>query len=75
VRAYKGTDQDALRAYHLDRVVSKFKAVISAENAELLAELLGNEDDEKGSVAENKRKTPRTIGRPGVFRVCVYPMG
>jgi hypothetical protein len=51
VRAYKGTDQDALRAYHLDRVVSKFKAVISAENAELLAELLGNEDDEKGSVA------------------------
>jgi hypothetical protein len=45
VNAYKAK-QDALRAYHLDRVVSKFKMVISAENAELLAGLLG--DDEPG---------------------------
>jgi hypothetical protein len=51
VNAYKGTDQDALRAYHLDRVVSKFKAVISAENAELLAALLGSDEDEEGSAA------------------------
>jgi hypothetical protein len=32
-------------------VVSKFKAVISAENAELLAVLLGSDEDEEGSPA------------------------
>lgn len=47
---YKGTDQDALRAYHLDRVVGKFKMVISAENADLLAALLGiGEDDQENA--------------------------
>jgi hypothetical protein len=51
VRAYKGTGQDALRAFHLDRVVSKFKTVISAENAELLAALLGNGEDDQGNAA------------------------
>jgi hypothetical protein len=48
VNAYsRKTEQDALRAYHLDRVTSKFKMVISAENAELLARLLaaGSDDD------------------------------
>ena len=45
MRPYKGTDRDALRAYHLDRVVSKFKIVISADNAELLAGLLGSDEE------------------------------
>ena len=47
----KETDQDALRAYHLDRVFSKFKLVISAENAEMLAALLGNGEDDQGNAA------------------------
>jgi hypothetical protein len=51
VSAYKGTDQDALRAYHLDRVVSKFKMIISAENAELLAALLGSDENDQGNAA------------------------
>jgi hypothetical protein len=51
VNAYKATDHDALRAYHLDRVVSKFKMVISAENAELLAGLLGSETGQERDVA------------------------
>jgi hypothetical protein len=51
VRAYKGTDQDALFAYQLDRVVSKFKMIISAENAELLAALLGSDEDDQGNAA------------------------
>jgi hypothetical protein len=51
VRAYKETDRDTLRAYHLDRVVSKFKMTISAENAELLAALLGNGEDDQGNAA------------------------
>jgi len=43
-------EQDALRAYHLDRVTSKFKMVISAENAEVLAGLLGSDSgDEEGA--------------------------
>ena len=49
--AYKETDRDALRAYHLDRVVSKFKMVISAENAELLAALLGSDESDQGNAA------------------------
>jgi len=44
----KDTDQDALRAYHLDRVV---KTTISAENAELLAALLGIGEDDQGNAA------------------------
>jgi len=51
VSAYKETDRDALRAYHLDRVVSKFKMVISAENAELLAALLGSDEGDQGNAA------------------------
>jgi hypothetical protein len=51
VRAYKETDQETLRAFHLDRVVSKFKMVISAENAELLAALLGSDEDDQGNAA------------------------
>jgi hypothetical protein len=51
VIAYKGTDQDALRAYHLDRIFSKFKLVISAENAELLAALLGSDEEDQGNAA------------------------
>jgi hypothetical protein len=51
VSAYKGTDQEALRAYHLDRVVSKFTMIISAENAELLAALLGSGEDDQGNAA------------------------
>jgi len=48
VSAYRRiTDQDALRAYHLDRVTSKFKMVISAEKAELLAGLLADDSDEQ----------------------------
>jgi hypothetical protein len=46
VRAYRETDQGALFAYHLDRVVSKFTMIISAENAELLAALLGSGEDD-----------------------------
>ena len=45
------TDQDALRAYHLNRVTSKFKLVISAEKAELLAGLLGSDCDDQQDVA------------------------
>jgi hypothetical protein len=51
VRPYREAGQDALRAYHLDRVVSKFKTVISAENAELLAALLGSGEDDQGNAA------------------------
>jgi len=51
VNAYRRhTEQDALRAYHLDRVTSKFTMRISAENAELLAGLLGSDSgDEQGA--------------------------
>jgi hypothetical protein len=45
VSANKETDREALRAHHLDRVVSKFKTVISADNAELLAGLLGSDEE------------------------------
>lgn len=48
--AYKAK-QDALRAYHLERVVSKFKMVISADNAELLAGLLGDDDVRQQDIA------------------------
>jgi hypothetical protein len=51
VRPDKESDQDALRAYHLDRVVSKFKTIISAERAELLAALLGSDEDNHGNAA------------------------
>jgi hypothetical protein len=51
VRPNSKTDQDALRAYHLDRVFSKFKLVISAENAEMLAALLGNGEGDQGNAA------------------------
>jgi len=51
VKAYKLENQEALRAYHLDRVVGKFKMVISAENAELLAGLLGDDGGEQQDVA------------------------
>jgi hypothetical protein len=51
VRPYRDTDQEALRAFHLDRVFSKFKLDISAENAELLAVLLGNGEDDQGNAA------------------------
>lgn len=49
--AYRVMDQDALYAYHLDRVTSKFRMVISAENAELLGELLAGDSDERRDVA------------------------
>jgi hypothetical protein len=51
VKAYRANDQDALYAYHLDRVTSKFKMVISAENAELLAGFLGSETGQEQDVA------------------------
>jgi hypothetical protein len=51
VKAYKANGQDALRAYHLNRVVSKFKMVISADNAELLAGLLADDSDSGQDVA------------------------
>jgi hypothetical protein len=51
VRAYKETDRDALFAFHLDRVVSKFKTEISAENAEMLAALLGIGEGNRGNAA------------------------
>jgi hypothetical protein len=35
---------DALYAYHLERVTKKFTTVISADNAELLARMLGSGD-------------------------------
>jgi hypothetical protein len=40
-----------LRAYHLNRVMSKFTMVISAEKAELLAGLLGSDSDDQQDVA------------------------
>lgn len=50
--AYRSkADQDALRAYHLDRVTRKFTMVISAENAELLAGLLGDGEARQQDVA------------------------
>lgn len=45
------TDTDALRAFHLERVTSKFTMAISAENAELLAGLLADERDDHLDVA------------------------
>jgi hypothetical protein len=51
VSAYKRTDQEALRAFHLDRVFGKFNLVISAENADLLAALLGMGEDDQGNAA------------------------
>ncbi len=51
MNAYRRKDQDALRAYHLERVASKFKMVISAENAELLAGLLGDDEARQQDVA------------------------
>ena len=49
--AYKETDREALRAFHLDRVVGKFTMIISAENAELLDALLGSDEDDQGNAA------------------------
>ena len=43
--AYKATDEDALRACHLSRVIGNFKLVISADNAELLAGMLGSDEE------------------------------
>jgi hypothetical protein len=51
VRPYREADQEAVRAFHLDRVVSKFNMVISAENAELLAALLGSGEGDQGNAA------------------------
>jgi hypothetical protein len=51
VRPNRETGQEALRAFHLDRVFSRFKLVISAENAELLAALLGNGEDDQENAA------------------------
>jgi hypothetical protein len=47
----KESDQEALRAFHLDRVFRKFNLVISAENAELLAALLGADESGHGNAA------------------------
>lgn len=51
MRPYREADREALRAFHLDRVFGKFKLVISAENAELLAALLGNGEDDQENAA------------------------
>jgi hypothetical protein len=52
VSAYRSkADQDAQRAYHLNRVMNTFKMVISAEKAELLAGLLGSDGDDQQDVA------------------------
>jgi hypothetical protein len=52
VNAYRSkADQDALRAYHLNRVMSKFTMVISTEKAELLTGLLGSDSDDQQDVA------------------------
>lgn len=48
---YRESDRDALFDYHLDRVVSKFKTEISAENAEMLAALLGLGESDRGNAA------------------------
>lgn len=45
------TDHDALRAFHLERVTRRFALEISAENAEVLAGLLGSAGDRKQDVA------------------------
>jgi hypothetical protein len=51
VRVNREIGQDAHFAFHLDRVVSKFKTTISADNAELLAALLGMGEDDQGNAA------------------------
>jgi hypothetical protein len=51
VRVNRESGQDAHFAFHLDRVVSKFKTTISAENAELLAGLLGSDEEDHGNAA------------------------
>lgn len=51
MNAYRLANQEALCAFHLDRVTSKFRMVISAENAELLAGLLAGDGDERQDVA------------------------
>ena len=50
MNAYKAK-QDMLRAYHLERVTSKFNGVISAENAEILAGLLADQSEAQTDVA------------------------
>jgi len=47
----KEADRDTQRAFHLDRVFKKFKLMISAENAEMLAALLGNSEGDQGNAA------------------------
>ncbi len=49
--AYRRKEQDAGYAFHLDRVTSKFRMVISAENAEVLAGLLAGDGDDRQGVA------------------------
>ena len=51
MRPNRETDQEALRAFHLDRVFSKFKLEISAENAEMLAALLGDGEGDQANAA------------------------
>jgi hypothetical protein len=52
VSAYRSkADQDTQRAFHLNRVMSKFTMVISAEKAELLAGLLGSDCEDQQDVA------------------------
>lgn len=51
MRVNREIGQDALFAFHLDRVVRKFNMTISAENAELLAALLGSDEEDHGSAA------------------------
>ena len=50
MNAYKA-EQDALRAYHLERVTRRFKMVISADNAEILAKLIADDNDGEKDVA------------------------
>jgi hypothetical protein len=45
VNARKPCDQEALRAFHLHRVTSKFKTTISPESARRLARLLALDND------------------------------
>lgn len=45
--AYQANDFE----YHLNRVLSKFTMVISAEKAEILAALLGSDENDPGKAA------------------------
>lgn len=51
MNAYRAEGEDSNFEYHLSRVLAKFTKVISAEKAEILAGLLGSDEEESEDAA------------------------